>query len=230
MPRKSAKPPKPEGIEAVPRHKKKGQNKTGIDAALIGVRSLIGADPSPEHFSELFEQLKAEKNDRGAAILAATNTENALRYALTRRTASTAAEHDGLFGLSGPMGTFDLKIRMGRALKIFGQETKTNLDIIRTIRNVFAHAGLPIRFQTREIHTLCNFLVVPFALPPKTIRVVDGKIIPPEDPTEPRARFNTVCDNTAHNLLLYGTHCFQKPRTNPEWERYDAWLTPKSLP
>ena len=63
---------------------------------------------------------------------------------------------------------------MAKALKIFGTETEANLGLIRAIRNAFAHSTIPITFETPEIIELCRFLVVPFVLPPKSIKVVDG--------------------------------------------------------
>ena len=113
--------------------------------------------------------------------------------------------------MQGPMGTFDLKIKMAKALKIFGPETDHNLHLIRTIRNAFAHSSVPITFKTSAIIELCNFLVVPFVLAPKSIKVVDGTIIEPDEPVEARQRFTTVCENTTHNLFIYAQHCFQRP-------------------
>jgi hypothetical protein len=114
------------------------------------------------------------------------------------------------------MSTFDLKIRMARALKIYGKETNDNLILLRTIRNAFAHAPAPITFETPEIKELCKFLAIPFVLFPKNVKVVDGKVVDLDEPAEPRARFNRTC--------------FQKPKNHEEWYKYDAWLTPQPLP
>jgi hypothetical protein len=121
-------------------------------------------------------------------------------------------KNEELFGMNGPMGTFDLKVKMANALKIFGPETDANLNLIRVIRNAFAHATIPITFKTSAIIAICECLVVPFILPPKSIKVVDGKIVDPEEPIEARQRFTTVCENTSHNLFLYGQSCPQRQR------------------
>jgi hypothetical protein len=168
---KPARPPKPEGIEASPRFKKRANPHpmAGREIALKAVRSLTNAEMSSEHASAFMEEVRREKNDRGAAILAATNTENALRYVIARRLAVARSDSDSLFGLNGPMGTFDLKIKMARALRIYGKETNDNLVLLRTIRNAFAHAHTPITFETAEIKSLCKFLVIPFVLFPKSV-------------------------------------------------------------
>jgi hypothetical protein len=204
--------------------------KPGRKAAFKAVRSLANTEASMDHAQEFFRQVRKQRNDRGAAILTATNTENGLRYALARRLTIGADSYNDLFGLNGPMGTFDLKIRMGYLLKIFGQETRGNLDIIRVIRNAFAHTAVPITFKTPEIKKLCEFLKIPFVLPPKSIRLKDGKIIPPTPPKTARGRFNTVCETLAHNLLMYGARCPQKPRQHQDFDRYDVWLAPPPLP
>ena len=232
---KDLKPPKPKDRISAPRVKMRKaitmtQSHGGKKAALINVKALISADPAPEHFAEFFEQVRGENNDRGAAILTATNTDNSLRYALSRRLAVTKNNHEELFGLSGPMGTFDLKIRMAKALRIFGTETEANLTLIRTIRNAFAHSTIPITFKTVAIIELCKFLVVPFVLPPKSIKVIDGEVVDPEEPIEARQRFRTVCENTTHNLIIYGQSCSQRPREHEDFLPYVAWLTPQPLP
>ncbi|HTB04132.1 MAG TPA: hypothetical protein VK804_27005 [Bradyrhizobium sp.] len=229
---KPARPSKPDHVEAAPRYKtrSKGPAKTGMETALKAVRSLIHSEMSIEHATAFIEEVKRERNDRGAAILAATNTENALRHVIARRLAVTRSDYDNLFGLNGPMGTFDLKIRMAFALKIFGKETNDNLILVRTIRNAFAHASIPITFDTVEIRELCRLLVIPFVLFPKQIKVVDGKVIDLDEPMEARARFNTTCESLTHNFIIFAGHCFQKPKKHSDWNKYDAWLTLPPLP
>jgi hypothetical protein len=135
-----------------------------------------------------------------------------------------------MFGMDGPMATFNLKIRMAKALKIFGSETETNLTLIRTIRNAFAHSTTPLTFKTSAIVELCKFLIMPFILPPKSIKVIDGKVIDPEEPIEAKRRFTTVCETTTHNLIIYAQNCFQRPREHDDFLPYTAWLTPQPLP
>jgi hypothetical protein len=235
MSEKKGRPPKPNNVASSPRFKIRKKSiatkaQGGKKAALEGFRGLINAEPTPEYFTEFFKQVRSENNDRGAAILTVANIENSLRYALSRRLALGRGNTEQLFGVNGPMGTFDLKIKMAKALKVFGSETDRNLSLIRAMRNAFAHSIIPITFKTPAVIELCKFLVVPFVLPPKSIKVVDGKIVDPEEPTEARQRFTTVCENTSHNLFIYGQHCPQRPREQEDFGPYAAWLTPQPLP
>jgi hypothetical protein len=202
----------------------------GKTAAFKAVRALTNTEASMDHAVEFFKQVKKERNDRGAAILSATNTENGLRYALARRLAVKGDSYNDLFGPDGPMHTFALKIRMGYALKIFGPETKGNLDIIRVVRNAFAHTSVPITFKTPAVQQLCSFLQIPVVLPPKSVRVKGGKVVLPGEPKATRIRFNRVCESLAHNFIIYGAHCTQRPRSHQDFDRYDVWLSPRPLP
>ena len=231
----AVRPPKPENRERSPRFqerkaKRRMTDQSGKEAALKKVRNLIGADITPEHAAEFLKQVHRVSDDRGAAILTATNTENILRYAILRRLAVGLDDTDKLFGMNGPMRTFDQKIRMGVALKIFGPETESNLTLIRTIRNAFAHSTIPIKFRTPEIATLCKFLVMPFVLYPKSIKIVDGKVVDVKEPKQPRKRFIAVCEATAHNLFIDAGHCSQRPRSHSDFGRYEVWLKLPPLP
>jgi hypothetical protein len=87
---KKLRPPKPKDRISAPRFKMEKaaattQSQGGKKAALTNVKALISADAAPEYFTEFFKQVRGENNDRGAAILTATNTDNSLKYALSRR-------------------------------------------------------------------------------------------------------------------------------------------------
>jgi hypothetical protein len=180
------------------------------------------------------EEIKAEKNDRGAAILLATNLENALEYAIRQLLRVGDGQYDLLFGLdSCPMGTFENKIRMAYALEIFGQETKANLNTIKAVRNAFAHTKLPIGFETEQVKAACELLTIPILLPPHTVRPKVN-----ETTLSARERFHMVCEYLSHNLLIYGAGCFQglppfqgalRIPASPD-ERYEVTVRPRSLP
>ena len=202
-----------------------------MKTALKSIRKLAQTEASSEHFVMFNEQIRAEKNDRGAAILAATNVENALQYALRRRLVVKEAQYESLFGLNSPLGTFDNKIRVAFAVKIFGEQTERNLELIRVIRNTFAHAHIPITFETEQVKDVCKFLVVPELLPPFSVRVdKQGRVIPRQTPRTERETFCTVCEYLAHNFVIYGSLCFQTHRPPPQDDRYEIYARPKPLP
>jgi len=78
---------------------------------------------------------------------------------------STLAER--LLQFNGPLGTFSARIDLCYALKFYGPDTYHDLDLIRKVRNHFAHRLLmpdakklmrKVSFTTQRIASLCNEL------------------------------------------------------------------------
>jgi hypothetical protein len=123
------------------------------------------------------------RNDRGAAILLTTKLENSLQIAIERKSGTTRRHRTA---------SFDAKIHTAYAMGLFGEGTKKNLDIIRVIRNVFAHAPRPVRFSTVEIKDACALLEMP--APVGAANDQKGTN------TTGRERFRLVCERTGKAL------------------------------
>ena len=133
------------------------------------------------------------RNDRGAALLLATNPENSLRIAIERKLAIAEKHRTMLFEEeASPLRDFAAKIRMGYAIGLFGEETKKNLDMIRVIRNVFAHAPSPVNFSTVEIKDACALLKMPIPMGAANDQKATN--------TTGRERFRLVCERTGAAL------------------------------
>jgi DNA-binding MltR family transcriptional regulator len=65
-----------------------------------------------------------------------------------------AKDTEALFGPDRPLGTFSSRIRIAQALGIFGPKTAHDLNIMREIRNAFAHVIRKINFDTPEVKEL----------------------------------------------------------------------------
>jgi hypothetical protein len=74
-------------------------------------------------------------------------------------TPESDAEQKKLFGGSGEgsMG-FAVKTRMAYALGVFGPKTRDDIDIIRHIRNLFAHDRSHLTFEDSVVSDLCRQL------------------------------------------------------------------------
>jgi hypothetical protein len=158
------------------------------------LRALGLKHPSPAHIAEINRQIELEDNDRGAAILASTLLDNALRYVIWRRMTEAFYKFSGAeekyFTNDGMLSTFDAKITFSETLGIFGLETRHNLDIIKRVRNVFAHAAIPITFATPEIAASCDTLKVPSDLKGKKWE-------------SPRDKFLAGCITISTDLINY---------------------------
>jgi hypothetical protein len=195
-PMRNKRPPKPEGIPSSPRRKNRGRM-NGLRAIKEALSALTKGAPQEEHLLEIEAQANAENNDRGAAILAATNLENALSYAIEAKLKPSESQYDELFGMGGPVGTFSNKIILAHALGLFGPDTRHNLELVRSIRNTFAHARIPVVFETEAIKQGCSLFILPRLFEAIRVRMPLDPGIPE---TNPRRQFQLVCERTAHNL------------------------------
>jgi hypothetical protein len=192
------------------------------------LRKLSEQPFTQEHFAEMRDQAFGEKNDRGACLLFSANLENALDAVLTSWCSLSDKEVDVVFQSEGIFGTFSRKIASARALKIIGPITNDNLTIIRHVRNAFAHAKLPIDFQTSQIASICEDLVRINPMPPHGQLDKEGY--------SARALFSDVCAITQTQLFHYSTISSITMRTDMlkegsgNFPDYDLILRRKPLP
>jgi hypothetical protein len=98
--------------------------------------------------------------DYALALIGATFVERALEVAiLSRLTPMDNDDRARLFDFDrhGPLCDLASRIRMARAMGIYGPHTFDDLTRIREIRNAFAHALWHITFATAEIAEMCDF-------------------------------------------------------------------------
>jgi hypothetical protein len=189
----------------------------------------MDAEPSSEHFEEFQRQTAAEGDNRGAAILLATNVENCLETAIVRSMMINPERRRRIFGGDAPLG-FSAKIRLADAVRIIGNETKEILETVRIIRNTFAHAKIPINFTTAAIADACDSLNIPVLLPPR-----DRDEISRDNPALiGKPRYQRVCNNLAHNLVMYSLSATMEIELAairvPLNGNYEVWARRKPLP
>jgi len=189
-----AKSPKPNDRASAPpnRTEKETANKTIIEA----LTRIAAAELAADDFGEYYREIAEIANPRGAAILLAAHLEEALELALSRRLQISPSSRGNVAGYDRAMETLDGKIRMAHGIKLISDETRSNLDIVRRIRNAFAHAIKPLTFETKEIAEACQLLKIPAPLPPTT-----GPSSPRAEPAA-RFQYRATCETTAHNLFV----------------------------
>lgn len=115
--------------------------------------------------SELFIP-RPDRDDRSCAIVLGAALDAELEEQIQSRMVELeAAEIKGLFGEGSPLGSFAAKVKIGYAFGVFGPRTRSDLDLIRQIRNAFAHARRPITFDTSEVARTCLQLETPDRFP-----------------------------------------------------------------
>lgn len=169
----------------------------GRQTILDALAHITRAELTPENVGDFMREVAAIGNDRTAAIMLAINLEDALSFALEVRLGIPAERRAELFGLSAPLGTFDYKTRMAHSIGIIADETRATLDVLRRIRNAFAHAITPISFETPQIANACSLITIPKAYGPTT-----SEFSPAIALSSARRKYQRASQTIAHNLFV----------------------------
>jgi hypothetical protein len=65
-----------------------------------------------------------------------------------------------IFEYEGAAGSFSSKIIIAYAFKLIGPITRADLDLIKFLRNEFAHSRMPFNFETPEVRVVCDNLKI----------------------------------------------------------------------
>jgi hypothetical protein len=121
------------------------------------LRDLSRDLPTKEEYAKLAaETSDTSTSDRSVAILLAAQIERYLEFAIMSKLGHVDSEtHDKLIERDGALSTFFGKQYLGHALQLYNKAMLADMDIIRRIRNAFAHSVKPIDFQVPEIGAEC---------------------------------------------------------------------------
>lgn len=193
---------------------------TSDPAHIRNLRQLSRGDPDFSQLAALEAELYGE-NDRAAAILLTAMVERSLRKVIMGNLRSDLSEADEkeVFGFNGPLGSFSAAIKMSHAMGLIGTVTRDDLDLIRFLRNSFAHSRVPLSFKTSEVIAVCEKLQM-VDIPGATIPVAYFDKIPKSEletigtTKHPRTRFVVACYAIAYRMLL-------SRETDPEILKYN---------
>ena len=106
-------------------------------------------------FSELFTF--AEQNERAIAILGGSFLEMILEHIIFAYLPEDEKEVKKLMDINQPLGNFSNKISFCYCLGLIDKVVKDDLNLIRKIRNKFAH-DLFVSFEDEQVKSWCNEL------------------------------------------------------------------------
>lgn len=123
-------------------------------SAKKNLKKLLQRAPHGDELSGTMREL-AKESDRSVAIVATSIIETVLqRGILAVLKEQDRKITDRLFGLEGPARDFSSKIMLARAIGLIDDNVEAELHLMRHIRNAFAHAIVPVSFETPEIEAL----------------------------------------------------------------------------
>ena len=109
----------------------------------------------------------AKESDRAAGIIAATFVEDRLTRAIKQRLRQSDARKSltsillaDIFRPSGPLGTFSTKNKIGYLLGLYQARFYRELELVKDIRNDFAHSLDTATFDTPSIRDRCAHLKI----------------------------------------------------------------------
>lgn len=126
------------------------------------LQSLKG---KPEELHSLF----FDHDDRTTAIMASGLIDDVLALGIMSRfqVMPTDAQIAEMFTGYGPLATLSARTSVAYLLGAINADARHDLQIIRKIRNEFAHVIEPIDFATKRIASRCNSLKLRFKLKPE---------------------------------------------------------------
>lgn len=110
---------------------------------------------------DLFDALSKESS-RGVVLVSASFLEEALESLLRARFSirhpKSKSSIDPLFKTFGPLSSFSAKIRISYAMDLIGEWVYRDLQIVREVRNRFAHSVELAQFDSPEVAHLTEKL------------------------------------------------------------------------
>lgn len=105
-----------------------------------------------------FRSALTKETDRGCALFAVAYLDKALSDLLFCAFAYDKKIETGLFGGTAPLANFSSRIKLAFYLGKISKAERRDLDILRKIRNDFAHKAEQIDFETPQISNRCGEL------------------------------------------------------------------------
>jgi DNA-binding MltR family transcriptional regulator len=150
---------------------------------------------------------------RSVVILQAAMVEVALEKAIQKKMRKDIPKEvlERLFEYDGPIGNFSSKTTIAYAFGILGTTARHDLDLIRLMRNQFAHCRKAMDFSTPQVAAVCEHLLIPNIAGVSVSPMALAKVVGEKealDSKNPKTRYICCCFSIANKLLEFA---YQKP-------------------
>jgi hypothetical protein len=135
------------------------------------LRDLIRRPPTKDVKGTIQRIMRGRLDDRSTALTCGALAEVGLVAGIANLLQPKQIEIIDLFWTpGGKYGSFDKKIKGAVKLGLLGPMSRENIDIIRQVRNVFAHSISEVQFTTPAVNAACALIVLPTNLPKERAR------------------------------------------------------------
>ena len=161
-------------------------------------------DEDREDFSRFLEEFQKE-SDRGAALVGAALIDHKLADTLRALMVKSKIVNELMDSASAPLGTLSARIKLAFALGLIDAHELNECEIIRKVRNEFAHAVHGLSFADNKVSALCDRLESDL---PGGRKSFVGK---------PREMFVNAVVLTVLRLTYRGEYVSKERRTTKTW-------------
>ena len=174
------------------------------------IRALKDFTRGPLELTDLirFELEVYGGNDRAAAVMLGSIVEGSLEQFLRAKVRPSLNSDDKrlLFDFVSPLGNFASKTLLAYAFNLIGPETRDDLDLIRLLRNEFAHSRKSFGFTDADVGPVCAHLKSPdwpgAFIPHGYLNSVKPEdLATASDKANPKTRYLSACHVIAERLL-----------------------------
>lgn len=173
-------------------------------------------------FLNEFDKELGNSSDRGLVLICGSIIDELLKELLISFLIKAPKTEKELFGISGPLGSFDSKMKMAYYSGLISKIELQNIKLLQGIRNKFAHQISNISFENIDIINTCSNFSIPkngflpsiIPLPKKgTNDIPTIDLNPIKKDTESRERFIFIFKYLFMNLI---TRTYTDPPGNRE--------------
>jgi Mannitol repressor len=127
-----------------------------MSAWLKALKALVAKLPTEEELELVTKESIHSESDRAMALMNSSLVESALQVFIRNNLVPMGAEErESLFERDGPLSSFSKLIRVSFAFGVIDEEMKRNFNIVRELRNAFAHSRTFVTFETPAIANAC---------------------------------------------------------------------------
>lgn len=120
------------------------------------MRGLEETHPHLKGFGEFLDEFNQE-TERGAALAAAAFVDDLLQQILTAFLLESDSASSLLSGFNAPLSSLSARTAAAHALGLISEEERRECDLVRKIRNEFAHK-VKMSFEDKRVSGLCSAL------------------------------------------------------------------------